>query len=119
MIRHGVAPYLECSSKGDIRFSAFYARIRALGGRTVEDLYQCSKVVNGQQITHWRAGKGRKPDNADFCAKYYAWLWDMYIFENPHLLPVLQAASGLSDVFGQDGHNCQATELWRIRGYPK
>ena len=38
------------------------------------------------------------------------------LFENPGLLDVLRAASGLSDIFGQPGHCCQATELWRIRG---
>lgn len=38
-----------------------------------------------------------------------------YIEENPHLLQVLRAQSGLSDIFGQPGRACQATELWRIK----
>ena len=37
------------------------------------------------------------------------------IIENPELLQVLLDASGVSDMFGQKGHQCQATELWRIR----
>lgn len=118
MIKHGAAPYLECSSKGDKRFSAFYARVRALGNRSIEDLYQCSKIVRGVQITHWRSGKGARPDNAEYCGEYYTWLWQMYLYENPELLSVLRAASGLSDVFGQPGHCCQATELWALRGLP-
>lgn len=117
MIKHGVAPFLECSSKGDSRFSAFYARIRSLGNRSIEDLYQCSKIVNGKPITHWRLGKGKRPDNAEYCAQYYSWLWDCYIKENMQMGHVLASASGLSDIFGQAGHQCQATELWRIRSY--
>jgi hypothetical protein len=42
-------------------------------------------------------------------------LWDQYIAENPELLEVLKAATGVSDVFGKAGSVCQATELWRIR----
>jgi hypothetical protein len=45
----------------------------------------------------------------------YSRLWDAYIAENPHLLEVIVGASGLSDVFGQEGNACQASELWRIR----
>lgn len=116
MIRHGVAPFLECSSRGDKRFSAFHARIKAVGNRTIEDIYQATKMINGCTGLTWREAKGKKPDNAEYCALYYSWLWDIYIYENPDLLPVLRSATGLSDMFGQDGHCCQATELWRIRG---
>jgi len=117
MIKIGKAPYLECSSKGDKRFSAFYARIKSLGGKSIEDLYQASKVFkNGDTGLSWRAAKGRRAVNADYCASYYSALWDMYIEENPELIIVLKKASGLSDLFGQVGCCCQATELWRIRG---
>src|SRR6478736_5199827 len=66
MIQHGVAPFLECSSKGDKRFSAFYARLRTENNRTIEDLYQCSKVINGKLVRHWREGKGKRADNAEY-----------------------------------------------------
>ena len=46
MIRHGSPPYLECSSKGDKRFSAFSARIRARGNRSIEEVYQAAKVFS-------------------------------------------------------------------------
>ena len=51
----------------------------------------------------------------DEVRRLYSYLWDMYIIENPELLQVLLDASGVSDIFGQKGHQCQATELWRIR----
>jgi hypothetical protein len=116
MIRHGVAPFLECSSRGDKRFSAFYARIAARG-MSIEELYQGAKVFADGSTGHsWRTAKGRRAVNHVACVALYARLWDEYIAENLHLLPVLRAASGLSDVFGQPGSCCQATELWRIRG---
>jgi len=47
MIQHGTAPFMECSSKGDKRFSAFYARVKFYGNKTIEDLYQGSKLFPG------------------------------------------------------------------------
>lgn len=116
MIRHGIAPFLECSSRGDKRFSAFHARLRCNNNQSIEELYQSAKVfADGSTGLDWRTAKGRKAVNAEACADYYSRLWDRYIEENSALLAVLRAASGLSDVFGQPGHCCQATELWRIR----
>lgn len=113
MIKHGQPPYLECSSRGDRRFSAFYAKIN---GKSIEDQYQAAKIFeDGSTGLGWKQAKGRKPVNASECAALYSKLWDQYIAEHPELLEVLKAASGLSDIFGQPGHVCQATELWRIR----
>jgi hypothetical protein len=117
MIAHGQPPYLECSSAGDRRFSAFHAKVR---GVSIEAHYQAYKEFRGpfgRIVTglSWREAKGRRPLNAEACARWYATLWDQYIAEHPGLLLVLRAASGLSDKFGQPGHVCQATELWRIR----
>jgi hypothetical protein len=113
MIRHGEAPFLECSSRGDKRFSAFYAKVN---GRSIEEQYQAAKVFeDGSTALSWKAAKGRKAINAEECAALYSQLWDQYIDENPELLSILKAASGVSDIFGQPGHCCQATELWRIR----
>lgn len=115
MIRHGIAPFLECSSRGDRRFCAFGARVIRYGGK-IETLYQAHKrFADGSTGLHWRAAKGRRAVNQVECAAWYAHLWDQYIFENPGLLGVLREASGLSDIFGQADHCCQATELWRIR----
>lgn len=116
MIQHGLPPYLECSSRGDKRFSAFAARIRGRGGRSIEDIYQAAKVFEGGRTgLTWRQAKGKRPLNYEHCAALYSCLWDEYIAENPELLAVLRQASGLMDRFGQPGHCCQATELWRIR----
>ena len=114
MIRHGHAPYLECSSKGDRRLSAFHAQV---AGRTIEDHYQAAKVFeDGSTGLTIRQAKGRKAVNQSEVRQFYSQLWDDYITEHSELLDVLIRATGLSDVFGQPGHACQATELWRIRG---
>jgi hypothetical protein len=116
MIKHGKAPYLECSSAGDRRFSAFHARIRGRGNRSIEDIYQAAKIFeDGATGLSWRQAKGRRPTNANEVRALYARLWDEYIAENPDLLAVLKTATGLSDKYGQKDHACQATELWRIR----
>jgi hypothetical protein len=118
MIKHGVEPFLECSSKGYLRLSAFYARIfaRDRGRKTIEDIYQGAKVFeDGSTGLHWNQAKGKKPVNQEEVIKLYSQLWDEYISENPDLLKLIRDASGLSDMFGQEGHCCQATELWRIR----
>ncbi len=117
MIRHGESPYLECSSKGDKRFSAFYARIKTRGNKSIEDIYQGAKVfADGSTNLGWREAKGKKSINQEEVSRLYSKLWDEYIDENPHLGAVLLEASGLQDMFGQPGHCCQATELWRITG---
>ena len=115
MVRHGDAPFLECSSRGDKRFSAFYAKVR---GRPIEQWYQEAKDLGddlANETLTWRERQGLQAVNAEECAQLYAALWDEYMAANPDLLPVLQASTGLSDVFGKPGHCCQATELWRIR----
>ncbi len=116
MIKHGSAPFLECSTKGDKRFSAFCARIDSHGGKSIEEIYQAAKVFeDGSTGLTWRQAKGRKAINQDEILVLYSQLWDEYINENPHLVELLKIVSGLSDIFGQRGHACQATELWRIK----
>jgi hypothetical protein len=112
MIRHGEPPFLECSSRGDVRFSAFFAKVR---GKSIERRYQEAKVFEDGVDLTWRERAGCAALNQEECRRIYADLWDEYIDGHPELVPVLVAASGLSDVFGKKGHACQATELWRIR----
>ena len=119
-VYHGKPPFLECSSAGDKRFSAFFAKIKGRGNKTIEEIYQGAKefreedgsVTSGYSI---KEAKGLKPINGPAVHALYGQLWDEYIAENPNLLPVLHAASGLCDRFGRAGSVCQATELWRIR----
>lgn len=114
MIKHGEAPYLECSSRGDKRFSAFYAKVN---GKPIEQWYQEFKLIadDPDHELAWYERQGLRAENQEDCSKFYAEIWDTYIEENKHLIPVLISATGLSDVFGKEGHCCQATELWRIR----
>jgi hypothetical protein len=64
MIRHGEAPYLECSSAGDKRFSAYYARIRRLGNRSIEELYQAKKMFkDGSTELPIDEARGLRPVN--------------------------------------------------------
>lgn len=115
MLRFGSPPYLECSGRGDRRFSAFYARPRSLNGRSIEEAYQASKVFEGGVTgLSWRIAKGLRATNAAECASLYRRWWEEWVREQ-NLLPVLKAASGLSDMFGQSGHVCQAEVLWEIR----
>jgi hypothetical protein len=113
MIKHGRAPYLECSSRGDKRFSPFFAYV---DGVSIETAYQAAKVFDdGTTGLGWREAKGRKPINQAECSALYSKLWTHYLSMHPELMPVLVEATGLSDMFGQHGAPCQATELWRIR----
>ncbi len=113
MRKYGEAPFLECSSRGDKRFSAFYARVN---GKSIESQYQSFKIFpNGKTGLSWKESKGKKAINQTDAARLYSKLWDQYIAEHPELLIILKSATGLSDMFGQVGHCCQATELWRIK----
>ncbi len=116
MIKYGSPPFLECSTKGDRRFSAFCARIKRRGDKSVEEIYQAAKIFeNGKTGLTWKEAKGRIPLNKEDVRKLYSKLWDEYIEENPELIEVLKRYDGVSDMFGQKGHVCQATEIWRIK----
>lgn len=113
MIRYGKAPFLECSSRGDKRFSAFHANVN---GRSIEEQYQSAKIFDdGSTGLHWKYAKGRRAVNADECSILYENLWRQYIFEHPELLECLKRASGLSDMFATKGSVSQAQVLWKIR----
>lgn len=115
MLKRGNPPYLECSSKGDKRFSAFFARPKSLGGRSIEEAYQAMKVLeDGRTGLSPREAKGKPATNQAECAVAYETWWKEWVLEKG-LLPTLQDASGLSDMFGKEGSVCQAEVLWRIR----
>jgi hypothetical protein len=115
MIRVGTAPYLECSSRGDKRFSAFYAVVRGRGGRSIESLYQAAKVFeDGSTGLDWRKAKGRRAVNQVEVAQLYTQLWAEWLAENPELKQFLARQTGLQDTFGQPGHVCQATVLYHL-----
>ena len=116
MIKVGKPPYLECRTRGDRRFSAFCAKIKKRENKSIEEIYQAAKIFeDGETGLSWRQAKGCAAINMNEVKVLYSKLWDEYIQENPDLLAILKEASGLSDMFGQVGHVCQAKELWRIR----
>jgi hypothetical protein len=113
MIKIGNPPYYECSSKGDKRFSAFYAKVN---GKSIEEQYQAAKIFeDGSTGLSWRNSKGKKAINMEEISILYKELWKQYLINNPLLLRGLKQQSGLSDMFGQEGHNCQAITLWELR----
>ena len=116
MIRVGFEPFLECSSRGDKRFSAFYARIKSKGFKSIEELYQAKKVFADHSTgLSPKAAKGRKAINMPECMAYYSELWDLYFEENPELLEVIKNYNGFCDMFGRPGCQCQAKEIYRIK----
>lgn len=118
MIKVGKPPYLECSSRGDKRFSAFYAKVN---GKSIEETYQATKIFSdGATGLDWRSVKRRQkrgsvPVNIVACNKLYKELWRDYLLDNPSYIKILKKASGLSDIFGKEGHMCQAIILWHLR----
>lgn len=109
---YGQAPFVECSSKGEKRLSAFFAFVN---GRSIEEQYQRAKVFADGPNLDWRKAKGRACINTKEVAELYSKLWDQYIDEHPELLAMIVNATGLTDIFGREFGVCQATELWRIR----
>lgn len=115
MLKRGESPFLECSSRGDKRFSPFFAYIKGYT-KSIEDLYQGAKIFqDGKTNLNWKEAKGKKCINPDEVRELYDFLWEQYIIENPELQDVLVKQSGLSDMFGTEGGVCKADTLWRIR----
>lgn len=104
----------ECSSKGDQRFSALFARMP--DGRTIEQHYQCD--VKGYQPggTNWRLGKGKKGlDPSKDLRTQYLLLWEEWALAHPDLMDelVIKAIEKnylLSDMFATTPVN-QASAL--------
>jgi hypothetical protein len=77
----------ECSSTGDKRFSAFYAKSN--NGKTIEEVYQLDIKGYRSVSNDLMSGKGKPP----LCALTrqelylrYRDLWCVYFEENPDLL---------------------------------
>ena len=112
-MKYGKPPFLECSTRGDKRFSPFYAFVN---GKSIEDQYQAAKIFeDGRTGLNWKQAKGRRAINTEECSLLYERLWKRYISEHPELLKVLKHASGLCDTFATRGSNNQAEVLWKIR----
>lgn len=98
----------EVSSKGDSRFSALNARfpIEYLGGRTIEQIYQCCVKQFNPGGTNWKDYKGKPPlDPVVDLWKEYLSLWRLWSHLNIDLMRELYANASyggqhyLSDMF--------------------
>lgn len=109
----------------------WYDRSRAynVGERALAKLLQTMDYIEqppgGRWFPTYVTETGYTPKEAKACnytlmnyaylGKLYYQLWKQYLAENPYLYQVLTNASGLSDIFGQKGHMCQAITLWQLR----
>jgi hypothetical protein len=114
-MRYHFAGY-EVSSRGDKRFSAFYARLA--DGRSIEEHYQCDVKGYDPGGTNWRLGKGRPPlDNRVDTWRAYLDLWRQWSRLNPELIEELKSLVGprgiLTDRFASTKIN-QAAALAQI-----
>lgn len=111
---------LECSSKGDKRFSAFYADVTWAGRTTnIERHYQSSKRFTNKP----KKVKGKTPDAVhilsydrtvewvlpvSFLTQWYKLLWLMYLDNHPELVNYARGYDDYSDMFRGGSINCQA-----------
>ena len=106
---------LECSSKGDKRFSALYAKVFFNGKfDSIENHYQnCKRKYNNKQVK-----KGEKPDYIIICnhklsinylSPFYKYLWFIYLEKNKELVNYASSFDGFTDKFkGKKTINSQA-----------
>lgn len=105
---------LECSSAGDRRFSAFYAKVKFDGALdTIENHYQrCKRNIAGHV-----AGKGHRVDHVILFNKrfepsiltpFYRYLWYIYLKGNPELVAYARQFNNFTDKFRGKAINCQA-----------
>lgn len=71
----------ECSSHGDKRFSALFARLA--DGRTIEEAYQLDVKGYRAVSNNWRDGKGKPPLQPCDLWGAYLNLWRQWAHENP------------------------------------
>jgi hypothetical protein len=129
---------LECSSAGDIRFSAFGAYVTVFGIRdSIEFHYQLAKgfasmktpefnASREKKMHHIRRAKGRSPDylvigpyrmEKRHLSAYYTYLWIAYLDSNPDLVEYASGFNEFTDQFRGKSINCQADVIARyVRG---
>lgn len=120
---------LECSTKGDTRFSALCAKIEVNGVfGFIEDHYQLSKRLMGSdgkliapKVREEVKGKDKRKDPVvafqvggilipiDYLSMYFKLLWYKYLKTNQSLEKVLELYDDYNDIYkGKTTLNCQA-----------
>lgn len=107
---------LECSTRGDKRFSAFCAYI-TINEKTdsIEHFYQQSKKTEDGSI----AGKGKPfhhfvcpfcglEFSGEYVSDLYKGLWIIYFNKHPELLEYATGFDDFNDMFKGKSVNCQA-----------
>lgn len=113
---------LECSSRGDRRFSALYAKVEVCGRlATIEEHYQLAKRFPWAPRS-WREAKGKRPTHLEiygrcfpvsYLTAWYAYLWLKYLDEHPELVDFARGFDVFRDSFARPGANSQA-EMIRL-----
>lgn len=105
---------LECSSAGNRKFSAFYAKVIFNGVYdTIENHYQKVKrgkdggsVKKGEYVSYFIINTTRfQPEDL---TPYYRLLWYMYLKQNPELVEYAKKFDTFTDKFRGHSINCQA-----------
>lgn len=103
---------LQCYSKGDRRYSAFYARLA--DGRNIETAYQRAKRdEHGKPYPEGQA-KGKKchylwvmgqnvPCDHKLRHLFYTMLWWIFFMENPSLLTEASTYDAYKDIYDRHG----------------
>lgn len=117
---------LQCHSRGDKRYSPFYAKVSVNGSlKSIEEHYQHAKVINGKQPNTWREGKGRRPEawvvnslrfgkdetldgRFNVGVQYYIALWLKHLRANPKLIEYASQFDEFVDPFKGSFPFCQA-----------
>lgn len=125
---------LECSTKGDKRFSAFGARVEVFGVNDfIEFHYFFAKKFNDyripknpqnfswkNRILYIKAIKGAEPDylminghryDIKYMHQWYHLLWIKYLDNNPHLVEYLKLFDDYNDIFKGKSGICQADSI--------
>ncbi len=108
---------LNCSSKGDRRFSALTARVDVCGSvKPIELHYQLSKRFPWAP-KQWKQAKGRKPTHFEVAriefptrllSAWYTLLWVKYLDNRPELVAYARRFDRFVDPFAGAGCNSQA-----------
>lgn len=99
----------ECSTRGDKRFSAFFALMP--DGRSIEQHFQCDVKGYAPGGSDWRLGKGKRALNpaVDLWVEYLA-LWKIWASNHQELMRELKYLAAqhnniLSDSFAKTSIN--------------
>ena len=117
---------LECSSKGDKRFSAFYAKVTLPNNLidSIENIYQLSKRFPNQ--LNIKEAKGKTPQFFTFLGvnypvnlltSFYEFLWLLYFIQHEYFVDYIKQYKNFTDMFRGKSVNCQADIVNRVRSY--